>query len=354
MYYWLSLMLFFGGLVPLAISRRWIESKSSVLVLGALAWVCGISLKGSINLILSLVFPAFFVDIAPYTIIAIIVESTEILAAFLFLKYHPAFKRLKLHDVVGFAIGFGVGEAFIGSAFSLIFVDVPFYGFVSFASMVERWSAIVIHLSSTVFVGLFVMERKIRDLVSGLLVKNLSASSLAFPTLFALWFQGSWTIYMTEMLIMVYAAASFALMWYRVRGMKFGKAIADPEIRRKQLVVSAMVFSLVALSYQFVAPFVAQDMLSATLIAVVYVFAVTIAFRFLVTTNITELFLGAFIGFAVYDIFMYNLIALSSPILILNSLGFALVSSSMIRLFGVICAVYLVSVLQKKRLNILS
>jgi hypothetical protein len=354
MYYWLSLMLFFGGLVPLTISRKWIESKYGVLILGALAWVCGISLKGFINLILSLAFPAFFVDIVPYTVVAVIVESTEILAAFLFLKYHPAFKNLKIHDLVGFAIGFGVGEAFIGSAFSFIFLDVPFYGFVSFASMVERWSAIVIHLASTIFVGLYVMEGKVRDIVSGLLLKNISAVSLAFPTLFALWFQGTWTIYMTELLIMVYAAVSFALVWNRTKGMKLGKAIANPEMRRKQLVVSATVFSLVALSYQFIAPYVAQDIVSATFILILYTFAVTVIFRFLVTTNITELLLGAFAGFAIYDIFMYNLIALSSPILILGSLGFALVSNSMIRLFGVICAVYLVSVLQKKKLNILS
>jgi hypothetical protein len=354
MYYWLALMMFFGGLVPLAISRKWIESKYGVMVLGAIAWVCGISLKGFINMVLSLWFPAFFVDIVPYTAIAVIVESTEILAAFLFLKYHPAFRKLKLHDLVGFAVGFGVGEALIGSAFSFIFVDVPFYGFISFASMVERWSAVVIHLASTVFIGLYVMEGKIKDFVSGLLIKNISAVSLAFPTIFALWLQGNWIIYMTELLIMVYATASFALVWYRAKGMKLGKAIADPEIRRKQLIVSATVFSLVALSYQFIAPYIAQDIVSATFMAVLYTFAVAVVFRFVATTNITELLLGAFVGFAVYDIFTYNLVALSAPAIILNSLGFALVGSSMIRLFGVMCAIYLVSALQKKKLKILS
>ncbi len=352
MYYWLALMLFFGGLVPLLAARKWVRSKYGVLVLGWLAWVCGISLKGFLNMVLSLVFPALFLEIVPYTITAVLVESTEVLAAFLFLRYHPAFKRLTLHDVVGFAVGFGVGEALTGAAFSVVFVDIPFYGLVSLAAMVERWSAVAIHLASNVFIGLYVTERRVRDIAAGLLIKSVSATSVSLPTVMELWFSGNWVIYMTELVIMLYAAVALSLAWLCVRGVKFGKARAKPEMRRKQLVVSGAVFSLVAISYYFLAPYIAHDNVSATFLAVAYSMVAAVVFKMVFNISRTETLIGAFAGFAVYDIFSYNLLAIEFPVLMQNVIGFALVSSSALRLFGVICGVYLLSVLKRKKLNV--
>lgn len=117
-----------------------------------------------------------------------ILETAEVLSAFFFLKYHPALKDVRnWKSIVAFGLGFGCGEALTLEVILLSSISVPFsldfiVRGVFLGGIVERLSAIAIHLSSTCFLAFFLITRKKSDFIMGLLSKDLT---IAITTIFS-------------------------------------------------------------------------------------------------------------------------------------------------------------------------
>lgn len=129
------------------------------------------------------VWPAFATNLPVVAINGFFLESIEALSAFFFLKYHPALKDVRdWKGIVAFGLGFGCGEAITLGVIFFSSISIPYsldfvVGEVIFGAFVGRiFATIGTHLCSACFLGFFLISRKKRDLILGVLSKSLAAS----------------------------------------------------------------------------------------------------------------------------------------------------------------------------------
>ena len=219
----LPIAFFIAGILPILFWNRRTKVNFNLYLLGWLSWFCAVSVKFFIATVQVLNWPIFYTNVSLMVINVTILETTEVLSAFFFLKYHPTLKEVRdWKGIVAFSLGFGCGEALTMGVVLLSSISVPFslefiIGSVFLGGFIERLSAIAIHLSSACFLALFLINRKKSDFVLGLLSKDLCATMAAVLTVTSLPWALLPSITFVESIFVIYAIFWIVVLLYTKR-----------------------------------------------------------------------------------------------------------------------------------------
>ncbi len=337
MFLLISIMLFLGGLIPFIIVKRYAKPDNSVLVIGGLAWACGMSLKAFISVLLTVYVPSLFYNPSILIAYAIIIESAEVLAAYIFLKYLPSFKKVSLRDLLGFGAGFGIGEAWTIAFLLALPISFPFTGFVSTMPMFERFSAILIHITSVVFIGLFIKNKKKLDAVFGLLSKNLTVTLLVLPgALQIAGLVGDSIVYFTELFIGLYAITWLMILLKRLGKFKLGKARAKIVLNKKKVALILITVFLFYIPFRLIVAYLFFDQVTSVFALTLSLFFISLVFLKKGFSKL-DVLLGVFLGACLSTFFRNFLGALENPSLY-ALIGVNVLSAPLLALFGTIMA----------------
>jgi hypothetical protein len=283
MYLLIPIAYFLAGLLPILFWNRRAKVDLNVYLLGWLSWFCAVSVKALIALFLYVNWPVLQTG-AFKVINDALIETTEVISAFLFLKYHPALRDGRdWKSMVAFGLGFGCGEALTLGVTYLSLMPVPFsLELVGSAFLVglERLSATAIHLSSACFLAFFLVNRKKSNFIMGLLSKDLSAAIAAVYGVVPLPLEPLASLALIQLIFVIYAVFWMAVLLY-VRSRE-----AIPEELPRQAIktdgvnvlIPAVMFSLAFYLWSTMAPPLTLSLLFVIILSEIgFFFLVTIA-----------------------------------------------------------------------------
>lgn len=303
MLYGVSAFYFLGAFIPLLIASRKLKLDKNLLILGWLSWVCGVAVKMLLASIISLNFPLLYVPDTPqYVAILTILETTEVLSAWLFLKHHPLLKRVKeIKPLAVFGIGFGVGEALTLALFTFLPVDTPLALNLLLTSL-ERVSAIMIHLASVLFIGYYLITKKQKNLWLGVLSKDLSVT-LTFGLFAVFSFSYQAVLPYIEALLFLYGAGFLylALRLGKRQKIKAGEVHPGKGIHYGRLFLMIPLGAILLLISELVSLFLSSsDPMSYLMVSMGVMFVLLISVFKLINifreVSVTEFSAGIFLG----------------------------------------------------------
>jgi hypothetical protein len=292
-------------------------------------------------------------------IYAIIVETTEVVSAYVFIKYHPSMKRLNLHDILAFGVGFGIGEAFTLAWVVFLPLDLPFQGIVSFITMFERFSAVLVHLASAVFIGLYLKAKRFSDIAAGILSKDLSVATLAIPLLLTVaGVAAENAIFVTELILAAYAVFWLWMLYMRLRSTKIPEPGERAEIRLKRVAICICVYFFAYIPYMvisFLLP-ISESVVQSLITFITYILIVTLLFYHIARKKVrrTEAMLGGFIGTGLFQMLQNVAGALFAPDVYMQALqaGASLMTGYMYPFIGILLGLWFYEMIIKKRLKL--
>lgn len=308
MYFLTSLFYLLGGIMPLGTVLSKLKVNKSICVLGWLSWVAGVSVKFALAFSIRATLPTLYVpNTLQYIVLVTLLETTEVVSAYWFLKHHPGLREMRdLSGLLAFGMGFGAGEALTLAAFTALPVDVPLEFSVVW-TMIERFSAIMVHIASAVFLGLYIIHKRKVDAALGLVSKDLAATlSVTVPlVLTAVGFAEERLLTYFELVIFVYGVL-FLLVAFRSEReqetvIEEIEGIVD--INYRSVMVSLIAFVLLSLLLDtFAATFYASHVLYfpvSLVLVVAFSLFVYRAFKYVKPKlTATEFSIGAFMGLA--------------------------------------------------------
>jgi len=306
MMYGVSAFYFLGAFIPLLIASRFVKLDKNILLLGWLSWVTGVAVKMLLATIIALNFPILYVPDTPqYVALLTILETTEVISAMLFLMYHPLLKKARnIKSIFLFGMGFGAGEALTLALFTFLPVDSPLAWNLLLTS-VERFSAIMIHVASVMFVGYWVMNKRRLNLLLGILSKDLSVT-LTFGILAAFSFSYQAFLPYVEALLLVYGIGFLLLAFRLGKGQKIktGPPPAQKGINYKNLVFMIPVGGMLLILSELASLFLSsQDTVSYIIVSMGVMFVLLISVFKLLSlfrkVSITEFSSGIFLGLSI-------------------------------------------------------
>jgi hypothetical protein len=349
MYLLIPIAYFLAGLLPLLFWNRRAKVDLNVYLLGWLSWFCAVSVKALLALFLYVNYPVLQTGIFQ-VINSTLLETTEVISAFLFLKYHPALRDGRdWKSMVAFGLGFGCGEALTLGVLCLSLMPVPFsLGFAGNAFLVglERLSATGIHLSSACFLAFFLVNRKTSDFIMGLLSKDLSATIAAIYGVVSLPLEPSASFALIQLIFVIYAVFWMAVLLY-VRSRE-----AIPEELPRQAIktdgvnvlIPAVVFFLAFYLWSIMAP-------PLTLSLLFIIISSEIGLFFLVTIAVYGV-LGKIRGASATEVLVAGAISLTLGVEVRNIVmsvepSAASLTVATLPFFGVLCAAGVYKLLSK-------
>jgi len=284
-----------------------------------------------------------------------------VISAYLFLRYHSSLKPVReRNSMVAFGLGFGCGEAITMGIILFHWVDLPLNLLSQFliynlglSAFAERMSVIFgIHLVSAIFIAFFLIDKKPRNIILGILSKDLSA------TLTALWYAG---VLPPKLMTLPYIESMFAiyaLIWLLILYLvqRKEKIRADPSLKLVPEMNKINFVSWVALSIVLLSLWTAtKSWIGLANFAALSRLAIQIAFFFILTLAIyyftrrfmksafTESLLGAAFGSTLW-VAGFQLITRAELVSLQTSLYRA-----MIPFFGVLCGLALFEFIRRYR-----
>jgi len=340
----LPIAFFIAGLLPILLWNRRAKVNFNIYLLGWLSWFCSVSVKIFIATIQGLNWPVFFTNPSLMIINSTILETIEVLSAFFFLKYHPALKDVRnWKGIVAFGLGFGCGEALTLGVILLSSISVPFslefiVRGVFLGGIVERLSAIAIHLSSACFLAFFLITRKKSDFIMGLLSKDLT---IAITTIFSVVLPLALLPHLAlfELIIAIYAIFWIVVLLHVRRKEEIPEELPEHAIKIKMdsvnvLIPAVVFFFSLYLWSKIITPALTLSPFLKVLSQIVFFFFVTIAIYSTLgkirNASATEVLVAGATSLTLY-IGVQNIICGLEP-----NAGFLVIA--MIPFFGVLCA----------------
>jgi hypothetical protein len=339
------------GLIPILLWKKHGRTIGwHIYGLGWLAWFCAVSVKFILSIVLVNLWPFLFSNTTANVVTVTLLETTEVISAYLFLRYHPSLKQVReWNSIVAFGLGFGCGEAITIGIVLFHWVDIPLNLLSQFliynlglGVLVERMSTIFgIHLVSAIFIAFFLINKKPRNILLGILSKDLSA------TLAALWYAD---ILPSKLMTLPYIElmfAIYALIWLLILYLVWRKEKirAEPSLKLMPKINKINFMSWVALSIILLSLWgIAKSWIGLENLATLSRLALQIGFFFLLSLTIfpfthhfmkstfTESLLGAAFGSSLWVV-GYQLITHAELLSVQLSL-----TRAMIPFFGVLCA----------------
>lgn len=354
-YLLLPLAFILTGLLPNLLWNRRAEVDFSVYLLGWLAWFCSVSVKYLISSAQLLLWPAFFTDPAVLVINNTVLETIEVISAYMFLKYHPALKDVRdWKSIVAFGLGFGGGEAI---TLGVTYFSTPPVGFsleflvgsVFLAGVVERLAAMGIHLASAAFLAFFLIDQKTSNFIMGLLSKDLSATIAGLFIVLSSLSESLFSGAIIELVFVVYAVFWIAIMLYVRKKQEIPEELPERSTRpinSVNVLTAAIVF--------FVSFYLWSQVIGPALTWPVLLSLVAVIVLFFMVTVVAYLILGTTKGASTTEILAAGAAALTvcvgaHSVLTGSEGGTISLTSAMIPFFGILCAAGVCALLTPSR-----
>jgi len=306
MLYGVSAFYFLGAFIPLLIASRMVKLDKNLLLMGWLSWVAGVAVKMLLASIIALNFPLLYIpDTVQYIVIITLLETTEVASAWLFLMYHPLLKKVRnVRSLFVFGLGFGAGEALTLALFTFLPVDSPLTWNLLLTSL-ERFSAIMIHVASILFIGYWIINKRKSNMWLGILSKDLSVT-MTFGLLAILSFSYQTFLPYIEVLLFSYGAGFLYLAFWVAKKQKIKLGTVKPQkgINYKSLFFMIPLGAGLLLLTELVSIFLSsQDPISFIMVSMGVMFVLTISIFKMITlfrdVSITEFSSGVFIGLSI-------------------------------------------------------
>ncbi|MFQ6084802.1 MAG: hypothetical protein ACE5OY_00800 [Candidatus Bathyarchaeia archaeon] len=301
MYYVNSLLYSLGGLVPLVAMACRLRADRNVYFLGWLSWVAGMSARFGVGLVAESAFPALMLPGTPLSVMySTLIETTFVASAYLFLRYHPSLKGVSsLSDLLAFGTGFGAGEAFTLAAISAIPVDFP----VTLSSLwiaIERFSALMVHVSSATFLGYYLINGRGTNAVLGLASKDLGATiSVAIvPILTSTGIEAMEASSYFELLFLAYGflLIYLVLRLARSQGVEFAATLRVEDINYWSVSIDMILFALLSFLADRLAALVGTGSVLPLTASLMVVFTILVYAVRRPRPSMTEFSAGVFMG----------------------------------------------------------
>jgi len=315
MLYGVSAFYFLGALIPLLIASRMVKLDKNLLLMGWLSWVAGVAVKILLASIIALNFPLLYVpDTAQYVILLTLLETIEVISALLFLRYHPLLKKVRnIRSLFVFGLGFGAGEALTLAMFTFLPVDSPLAWNLLLTSL-ERFSAIMIHIASVMFIGYWIINKRKTNMWLGILSKDLSVTMI-FGIFALVSFAYQTFLPYIEALLFAYGAGFLYLAFWvaKKQKIKLGEIKPQKGINYKSLVWMIPVGAILLLLTEMVSLFLSsQNAISFVMVSMGVMFVLLISVlkiaNIFMDISITEFSSGIFIGLSIAKIFELSLL----------------------------------------------
>jgi len=353
-YLLLPAALLLAGVLPLLYWNGRVKVNLIIYILGWLSWFSAVSVKNVIATIEIIYFPDLFTNGIYLVINSTALETIEVISAFLFLAYLPALRDVRdWVSIVAFGLGFGCGEALTLGLVALSSINVPISltfiaGDVFLGGFVERLAATGIHLSSAAFLAFFLINRKARDFILGLVSKDLTASIATVFCVISLPFVLLLNSALIELVFVVYAAFLIAVLLYIKKRDNIPEDLPRREISVNygHILVAAVVFFCSMSFWTFSNPVSKTSPIIGMAAILGFVFAITIAIylisRLMRNITTTELVIGSAASLTVF-------VAILNIIYGLGQNAVALLEIATIPFFGALCAAGAIVFMQRMR-----